>query len=219
MAPDSTSGTRPREIPREFAIRRDDASGLVKSGASGRSVFGRRTSPGAAAPFGRPPPPRAAYSVPASYRSQAARRAACSSRATLGDLAGLPLLKSAPCSHREQMSTRGSDTVRNRVKVNRSGSLAVFTATRDVAGKRRSIACAHDEKMLTYKAQPRLDTGETMRRREFIALAGASVTSPFSALAHESGRTCLGALSTHCSTFYGTSFRRHSLSHGVPRKV
>jgi hypothetical protein len=45
----------------------------------------------------------------ASYRSQAARTAACSSRATLGDLAGLPLLMSVPCSHREQISTRGSD--------------------------------------------------------------------------------------------------------------
>ena len=45
----------------------------------------------------------------ASYRSQAARTAARSSRATLGDLAGLPLLKRAPCSHREQISTRGSD--------------------------------------------------------------------------------------------------------------
>jgi hypothetical protein len=50
-------------------------------------------------------------SVVASDRSQAARTAACSSRATLGDLAGLPLLKSAPCSHREQMSTRGSEAV------------------------------------------------------------------------------------------------------------
>ena len=45
----------------------------------------------------------------ASYRSQAARRAARSSRATLGELAGLPLLISAPCSHCEQISTRGSD--------------------------------------------------------------------------------------------------------------
>jgi hypothetical protein len=27
----------------------------------------------------------------------------------LGDLAGLPLLMNAPCSHREQVSTRGSD--------------------------------------------------------------------------------------------------------------
>ena len=43
------------------------------------------------------------------YRSQAARRAACSSRVTLGDLAGLPLLMNAPCPHCEQISTRGSD--------------------------------------------------------------------------------------------------------------
>ncbi len=45
----------------------------------------------------------------ASYRSQAARMAARSSRAMLGDLAGLPLLMNAPCSHCEQISTRGSD--------------------------------------------------------------------------------------------------------------
>jgi len=44
-----------------------------------------------------------------SYRSQAARRAARSSRVTLGDLAGLPLLMNAPCPHCEQISTRGSD--------------------------------------------------------------------------------------------------------------
>ncbi len=35
--------------------------------------------------------------------------AARSSRAMLGDLAGLPLLMNAPCSHCEQISTRGSD--------------------------------------------------------------------------------------------------------------
>jgi hypothetical protein len=44
-----------------------------------------------------------------SYRSQAARTAARPSPSTLGDLAGLPLLKSAPCSHFEQISTRGRD--------------------------------------------------------------------------------------------------------------
>jgi len=48
-------------------------------------------------------------SAAASYRSQAARRAARSSRVTLGDLAGLPLLMNAPCPHCEQISTRGSD--------------------------------------------------------------------------------------------------------------
>jgi pyridoxal-dependent decarboxylase-like protein len=35
--------------------------------------------------------------------------AACSSRATLGDLACLPLLMNAPCLHCEQIRTRGSD--------------------------------------------------------------------------------------------------------------
>ena len=34
------------------------------------------------------------------WRSQAARSAACSSRMTLGDRAGVPLVMSAPCSHR-----------------------------------------------------------------------------------------------------------------------
>ena len=38
---------------------------------------------------------------------------------------------------------------------------------------------AHGEKMLAYKAEQRLGTGETMRRREFIALVGASVVWPF----------------------------------------
>ena len=43
--------------------------------------------------------------------------------------------------------------------------------------------------MLAYKAEQRLGTGETMRRREFIALMGASVTWPFAAMAQEPGRT------------------------------
>ena len=43
--------------------------------------------------------------------------------------------------------------------------------------------------MLAYKAEQRLGTRETMRRREFIALIGASVTWPFAALAQEPGRT------------------------------
>jgi hypothetical protein len=52
----------------------------------------------------------AAYSTPAaSYRSQVARWAACSSRVMLGDRAGLPPLMNAPCPHREQINTRGSD--------------------------------------------------------------------------------------------------------------
>jgi putative tryptophan/tyrosine transport system substrate-binding protein len=43
--------------------------------------------------------------------------------------------------------------------------------------------------MLAYKAEQRLGTGETMRRREFIALTGASVAWPFAGMAQEPGRT------------------------------
>ena len=35
-----------------------------------------------------------------------------------------------------------------------------------------------------------------MRRREFIALMGASVASPFAALAQQAGRTYFGAVSS-----------------------
>jgi hypothetical protein len=45
----------------------------------------------------------------ASYRSQAARSAARSSRVRIGDLVGLPLLMKAPWPHCEQIKTRGSD--------------------------------------------------------------------------------------------------------------
>ena len=43
--------------------------------------------------------------------------------------------------------------------------------------------------MLAYKAEQRFGTGETMRRREFIALMGASVTWPFAAMGQQAGRT------------------------------
>jgi putative ABC transport system substrate-binding protein len=57
---------------------------------------------------------------------------------------------------------------------------------------------AHGERMLAYKAEQRLGTGETMRRREFVALMGASVTWPFAALAQQPGRTYrVGGLSAN----------------------
>jgi putative tryptophan/tyrosine transport system substrate-binding protein len=43
--------------------------------------------------------------------------------------------------------------------------------------------------MLPCKAQQRFGTGKTMRRREFIALMGASVTWPFGAMGQQAGRT------------------------------
>jgi hypothetical protein len=42
--------------------------------------------------------------------------------------------------------------------------------------------------MIAYKVLQRLGTGETMRRREFIALMGASVTWPFAGMAQQPGR-------------------------------
>jgi hypothetical protein len=43
--------------------------------------------------------------------------------------------------------------------------------------------------MIAYTMQPRFSTGKTMRRREFIALMGAIVASPFAAIARQAGRT------------------------------
>jgi hypothetical protein len=48
---------------------------------------------------------------------------------------------------------------------------------------------ARPKSVLSHKAKQRLGKGETMRRREFIALMGASVTLPFAAMAQEPGRS------------------------------
>jgi hypothetical protein len=66
------------------------------------------------------------------WRSQAARFAASSSCVMIGDLAGMPLFMTAPCSHFEQTRTRGSDAavtptwpqMGQAIRVNMSGSLA-----------------------------------------------------------------------------------------------
>ena len=66
------------------------------------------------------------------WRSQAARFAASSSCVMIGDLAGVPLFITAPCSHFEQTRTRGSDAavtptwpqMGQAIRVNISGSLA-----------------------------------------------------------------------------------------------
>jgi hypothetical protein len=86
--------------------------------------------------------PAASSASAASYRSHAARWAARSSRLTLRDLAGLSLLMNAPCPHREQINTRGSDAaVANMPELGKM-----------IRVSRRRVGCAH-QKMLTYKTQ------------------------------------------------------------------
>jgi putative tryptophan/tyrosine transport system substrate-binding protein len=74
--------------------------------------------------------------------------------------------------------------------------------------------------MIAYTAQSRFSTGETMRRREFIALMGASVVWPFAAMAQQAGRTYrLGALlpltrDAPVNAAFLDEFRRRGFSEG-----
>ena len=92
--------------------------------------------------------PRRVGSPVASYRSQAMRRAACSSRATLGDLSGLPLMMNAPWPHREQIRTRGRDAALAAPICPQLGqtirvSMSVTTAAAGAGARRRSRFARH----------------------------------------------------------------------------
>jgi hypothetical protein len=111
----------------------------------------------------------------ASYRSQAARRAACSSRATLGDLAGLPLLMNAPWPHCEQIRMRGRDAALAAPVCPQLGqairvSMSVTTAAAGVGARGRS---GSPGRRFCHRQLERVESvSERLAERPFLTFRG-----------------------------------------------
>ncbi len=148
-----------------------------------------------------------------SYRSQATRTAACSSRATLGDLAGLLLLMSAPCSHCEQISTRGSDAALAAPICPQCGQTIRVSMRVTIAARARTQAQAK------FSTVPRQRSQLSSRRRaapeQLAHLACASPRLP-------APRRPFGHHDTQCETVGVRHVRRHDVGRTVgsaPNKI